>query len=197
MINGLIYKVKILIRRFYFLLIALTICLLFSASLADNRSTIAVKNPVSFVRPYKEPKTTKANAVPDSIFGGWQINKVVEVGRHNDKNAHLNQFALGKGFVLRRNRIVVDHRLTWLGWICAKPTFKMEIGQKRKKGDQNDKSLYKKGELGFYAMPNRNPSMHIRAICGKNPMFVMEVTPDNQLVNYYDGWLFFAEKIRT
>jgi hypothetical protein len=143
---------------------------------------------------YCQANTRLSNNIPEPFFGGWQIYKVLSVGNHDAKHAHLNKLALGKSIILFRNRIVTDHRLTWLGWICASPKYKLEIGPKQTNNGLGAATLYKKGDLGFYKLPNKNPSVHLIAYCGKDIRFVLEQAPNNNLVNYFDGWLFFLRK---
>jgi len=133
---------------------------------------------------------------PKFIFGTWKINEITSVGVHDIKNAHLDQVALGKEFGIYKNKIACDRHLKWMGgWICSHPRYQLKIGQKRAT-DRDNKSGYHKGDLGYYAIPDKNPSLHIAAICicDKKTMFTVEVAADNRLVSYYDGWLFFAVK---
>ncbi|HEV8482248.1 MAG TPA: hypothetical protein VGV87_01710 [Blastocatellia bacterium] len=132
----------------------------------------------------------KTARVPSFVFGTWKIYRVQEVGGHAGHDAAEKE--IGKEFYLGKD--VFRHDLNLL-FFENKPCQNPRYNFTTRRFSQYD--VVDKGTLLFYGLDAAKPNtvrqivLHCRDAGGAS----FEVTKDNELALYYDGYFFFLKKV--
>lgn len=130
---------------------------------------------------------------PGFFFGTWTIHKFEEVGGHAFEKPEKAQKEIGKKIRFEKTTYSSDQGFLFFEpKPCAKVRYLRTIERFRREYDP-----YEKGTLLFYgvsgAKPNRTDSVMVKCL-GRMGEAAFELTKDNELAIYYDGFFFYLKK---
>jgi hypothetical protein len=126
--------------------------------------------------------------VPAFVYGAWEIYDYVEVGGHAGETKERAKNQMGKTLTMGFKSFDHDRDLLWFGSdSCKSVRYKMKV---------NNEDDADKGSLGFYRLEQAKSDgdEFIIVSCSKQEICELELTKNQELAVYYDGWFFFLRK---
>jgi hypothetical protein len=134
-------------------------------------------------------QTKSSTNLPDIVWGTWEIYKYYEVGGHAGEKPEKAKNEFGKIIKFSKGAIDYSKKFLFFDPPCQKISYSIKVI------NSEEFAPDEKSTLRYYGLSSawENQTKYIIVECNSAPQYFFEITKDNQLAIYYDGWFFFLK----